>query len=217
MENISEDGKLRKRANGQGSVNFDKRRGKWRARWTVQTARGPKREEAYANSETEAEALIYKGLGRWEEYQRVLDMIDETAATHVYFIQCVAGGPIKIGTAQDVDNRLKAIQACCPYPLRVLHVIQGASQAVEAKLHKRFAALRLHGEWFDANSELLTYIHKLTVGQDKRRKRAKDAQHRRELYEFMESYRERNKSINLSNAPDGGQRHVMPRSTSDSN
>lgn len=162
----------KKRPNGHGSIQFVPERNRWRARYTIHTDGGPQRKSVYGRSEQEAMAKMYEALGWWEDYQRVLDEIDEESGEHVYFIQGVVGGPVKIGTATDVDRRLKTIQACSPVPLCVLHVLQGAGRIVETKLHQRFALFRLHGEWFDNRPELLGYVQKLKVGQDRRLARA---------------------------------------------
>jgi hypothetical protein len=76
----------------------------------------------------------------------------------VYFIQAVQGGPIKIGVAEDVDARLSALQTGSPLPLRVLAILPSSGRYGEAQLHQRFAATRLHGEWFEATPELLAFI-----------------------------------------------------------
>lgn len=76
----------------------------------------------------------------------------------VYFIQAVTGGLIKIGVARDPGQRLAEIQRMCPVPLRIVGSIPRVGHAGEADLHKRFAASRRHGEWFEATPELCDYI-----------------------------------------------------------
>ena len=73
----------------------------------------------------------------------------------IYFIQAVDGGPIKIGvTDQHPNRRLEQFQAGCPVKLCVLGTTPG-DQWAEDRLHKRFAAHRLHGEWFEPVDELV--------------------------------------------------------------
>lgn len=74
----------------------------------------------------------------------------------VYFIT-FEGGPIKIGKALDVKKRLSALQTSSPETLFVLGAISGGSE-MEASLHKQFSHLRLRGEWFRRESELLSFI-----------------------------------------------------------
>ena len=76
----------------------------------------------------------------------------------VYFIQAVDGGPIKIGVSTNVPRRLLELQLCCPCKLRILGVIPGCNPELEPEIHARFAALRLHGEWFTPAEGLFEYI-----------------------------------------------------------
>jgi hypothetical protein len=71
----------------------------------------------------------------------------------VYFIQAGDDGPIKIGWALDPTARLKELQVGCPEPLRLLMTIADDGE-LESQLHRRFASLRLRGEWFRAEQEL---------------------------------------------------------------
>ncbi len=75
----------------------------------------------------------------------------------VYFIQPAQGGLIKIGVAQHLPSRLATLQTGSPLELRVIAVMQGG-EPVERELHKRFAADRRHGEWFEPSPELLDFI-----------------------------------------------------------
>lgn len=79
----------------------------------------------------------------------------------VYFIGW-AGGPVKIGVAIDVDIRLRTLQCACPYELAVLAKSPGGT-AKERSYHRRFAAHRLHGEWFERAPEIVGEIEKLNA------------------------------------------------------
>jgi hypothetical protein len=70
---------------------------------------------------------------------------------YTYLVQCVLGGPVKVGTAVDPDKRLVELQTGSPYPLGVLHVLPCNCEAL---LHRRFSDWRLCGEWF-ANEDRL--------------------------------------------------------------
>lgn len=65
----------------------------------------------------------------------------------VYFIQGASGGPIKIGTSRDVEDRIRGLQSCSPVRLVLLGVAAGDIR-LERALHRRLAPHRLHGEWF---------------------------------------------------------------------
>ena len=75
----------------------------------------------------------------------------------VYFLQQDKGDPIKIGKAQNIEKRFSDIQNMLPVRLRVLATIPGGFE-LEGQLHKRFAASRLHGEWFRPTPGLLALI-----------------------------------------------------------
>jgi|SRR5579859_1366545 len=73
----------------------------------------------------------------------------------VYFVQSVIGGPIKIGKSVDPMARLIQLQSGSPFQLRLLAT---TAKDIELELHERFAADRLHGEWFHPSQELRDYI-----------------------------------------------------------
>lgn len=74
----------------------------------------------------------------------------------IYFIQAEGIGHVKIGytDGDDVSDRAAALQTGSPVPLRVLGTILGTLED-EKNLHRRFAAHRVHGEWFKPVPELL--------------------------------------------------------------
>jgi hypothetical protein len=77
----------------------------------------------------------------------------------VYFVQGGETGPIKIGQTDNIDMRLRAMQATSPVKLNLRGIIvDPRKKKREAKLHERFAATRLHGEWFEPTRQLLAYI-----------------------------------------------------------
>lgn len=77
-----------------------------------------------------------------------------------YFIQGVDGGPIKIGRSVDPLSRLSSLQTGSPVVLKMLATVPGELLPEEA-LHKAFADLRTHGEWFSADPQLLSLIESL--------------------------------------------------------
>lgn len=71
----------------------------------------------------------------------------------IYFIQVGQGGPVKIGiTKGPVAERLRVLQAACPYELRVAAIIFDAHPVVESHLHGRFHSGRIRGEWFKGST-----------------------------------------------------------------
>jgi len=77
---------------------------------------------------------------------------------HVYFIQSEQGGPIKIGSASNVEQRLESLQTAHAYPLKIIAVFPHAGLKTEKMLHERFAKYRLNGEWFEWNLEIKEII-----------------------------------------------------------
>lgn len=93
-------------------------------------------------------------LRKWQEERkrRVRDAV-------VYFVQR-GHGPIKIGMAIDVRNRLLTLQNGTPEPLRLLGTVPGG-QKMELEMHRRFAAYRIGGEWFRCKGELAEFVKTL--------------------------------------------------------
>jgi len=84
---------------------------------------------------------------------------DERAATDecVYWIQEGTDGPIKIGRTCNVRKRRKELQTGNARRLNVLATVPG-DRHTERTLHLTFAHLRLDGEWFKPEPDLLQYI-----------------------------------------------------------
>jgi len=77
----------------------------------------------------------------------------------VYFIASESG-PIKIGKAANPESRCKELQTSHHERLTILATCTGGSD-VETAYHRRFAAHRLNGEWFERCPELLAEIERL--------------------------------------------------------
>ncbi len=73
-------------------------------------------------------------------------------------------GPIKIGHSKDLHRRMAEIALIVGYPVTLLATANG-SYFREAHYHKRFAAHRLHGEWFDRHPDILAEIARLSRAQ----------------------------------------------------
>lgn len=76
----------------------------------------------------------------------------------VYFAQVAGNGPIKIGfTRKCLEMKLRRLRWACPYPLVILATMDGTAPE-EKRLHARFGAHRIHGEWFHPSPVLLAFI-----------------------------------------------------------
>lgn len=81
----------------------------------------------------------------------------------VYFIGGDEG-PIKIGLSNGPLERLAQFQVGSPVRLRI-HALADGGLALERDYHRRFAAHRLHGEWFSPAPEILAEIDRLCAQQ----------------------------------------------------
>lgn len=76
----------------------------------------------------------------------------------VYFIGARSLARVKIGQTQGSPHeRMRALQTGSPERLEVLAMVHGGP-SLEAELHERFAASRVHGEWFDRTPELDAFL-----------------------------------------------------------
>lgn len=82
-------------------------------------------------------------------------------ASAVYFVQQGNGGPIKVGTTNDLQRRLAQLQTASPSDLVLIAVAPGGAE-LEASIHARCAEFRLRGEWFRAEDALLDAIAEVT-------------------------------------------------------
>jgi predicted GIY-YIG superfamily endonuclease len=86
-------------------------------------------------------------------------------AHFVYFILNEDSNAIKIGRAKDLAKRMKSLQTSSPAKLKLIKSVQveggEEAQELEQSLHKKFSEIRLAGEWFKAEVNLLEYICQL--------------------------------------------------------
>lgn len=78
----------------------------------------------------------------------------------VYFIQMGEDGDIKIGTTANIHQRFRTLQTACHKPLRVLAMLRGGAE-LEEQMHRRFAHLRTHLEWFRPGEDLMEFLVKI--------------------------------------------------------
>jgi DNA-binding NtrC family response regulator len=78
----------------------------------------------------------------------------------IYFIQSDRPrGPIKIGHTNkfEADSRISALQTGSAFTLSLLCIIQGTIED-EKRLHKKFEHLKIKGEWFRPDKELIDFV-----------------------------------------------------------
>jgi hypothetical protein len=74
---------------------------------------------------------------------------------YTYFVR--NGEAIKIGHTALPKARMMDLQIASPEPLNILAIVSNTI-IKEADAHRKFAHLRIRGEWFRAESELLEFI-----------------------------------------------------------
>lgn len=85
----------------------------------------------------------------------------------VYFIVSDESQTVKIGWAYNPEKRRRELQTGSPFTLRIATTVTGG-QGEEAKLHRRFAHLRIRsdGEWFYLKDELAAHLEELATEQN---------------------------------------------------
>lgn len=78
----------------------------------------------------------------------------------VYFARASATGAIKIGSSNDIVERIRGLQTAQSGAIELLAQAPG-SKAYERLLHVRFDHLRLRGEWFLPEPELISFIERV--------------------------------------------------------
>jgi hypothetical protein len=75
----------------------------------------------------------------------------------VYFVQGEFGGGIKIGYSKTPESRLKQLQTSYPDTLKILVLVPGSNKD-EKSYHRKFEHIKLNGEWFKPEKELIDEI-----------------------------------------------------------
>ena len=84
---------------------------------------------------------------------------DQEINPDIYFIQGEMTQNIKIGVSKNPERRMRSLESS--EPLNLLAIIKEGGTVKEKKLHRQFKHLRLHGEWFRPDKELLEFIDNL--------------------------------------------------------
>jgi hypothetical protein len=83
-------------------------------------------------------------------------------ATHLYVIEVIDRGPVKIGISAEPVIRLRALQIGYPYRLEILARCCGGEEP-EATVHALFGE-RLLGEWFRRSARVRIFIDMISCG-----------------------------------------------------
>src|SRR6266446_2814141 len=71
----------------------------------------------------------------------------------IYVIGCRATKRMKIGITENIDKRFDEIQSLSPSELEICFQFASTNNELELYLHRKFRHLRLHGEWFQPDSD----------------------------------------------------------------
>ncbi len=74
-----------------------------------------------------------------------------------YIIQAGPTGPVKIGRADDPEDRMRTLQTGQAEELRIIRIVDTPYDC-EGAFHERFAEHRLRGEWFRFHADMMTFI-----------------------------------------------------------
>jgi hypothetical protein len=72
----------------------------------------------------------------------------------MYIIRAGYAGPVKIGKADCIPDRVRGLQTAHYEELRVSRVVHADA---ERQFHERFSHLRIRGEWFHFDEEMLSF------------------------------------------------------------
>jgi hypothetical protein len=96
----------------------------------------------------------------WDRYTLTIDE-DANAVGGVYFAGFAEY--VKIGWSTNVNARLRELQTGAPERLRLYTVLPGIRDK-EKDTHRRFAHLRLQGEWFRRAPDLVEFMEQVKAG-----------------------------------------------------
>lgn len=102
-------------------------------------------------------ARVQESRPKAKAVRRSIREILKNRPGEIYFIRMGQDGPIKIGFSGNVATRFAGLQIGCPHELSLLGRMPGGLDD-ERRLHARFDALRIRGEWFRPEPELLAFI-----------------------------------------------------------
>lgn len=116
----------------------------------------PKLAEITGEPQTPKKAALLAGMFMAIEYGK--ENAKDRGPGWVYFVLADDLGLVKIGYADNVRTRLDTLRGMSPVGLTLLARIKG-DQVFERSLHKKFAHLKDHGEWFRYTMEMHAYLN----------------------------------------------------------
>lgn len=80
----------------------------------------------------------------------------------VYVLRDSATNRLKIGTSKHPSSRIAHLQRMCSNELELVHLLPGGRE-LETEMHRALVDSRLHGEWFEADENVLNYLKRKTT------------------------------------------------------
>ena len=97
--------------------------------------------------------------------QQALDTVSQppSGIRGVYFVLATGTDRVKIGCTSHFPSRIGDLESGSPLPLELLSFFNCLDDPapLELAMHERFAASRLHGEWFRVTPEMLEFLRDL--------------------------------------------------------
>jgi hypothetical protein len=84
----------------------------------------------------------------------------------IYVIEESINGPIKIGTAVNLEKRLKSLQCGNPRQLNIIMTFEGGP-VLENKIQKDLSKYKIRDEWFYRVDEVFSYLKNLSTIEPK--------------------------------------------------
>jgi hypothetical protein len=86
----------------------------------------------------------------------------------VYFVRCTSTDLVKVGYASHMPSRLSELQTGSASELVLERTIAAVDRAEEKQLHARFAAKRVHREWFRLTREEVAAVGENVTAAERR-------------------------------------------------
>lgn len=116
-------------------------------------------------SEAEARVRLIRAQLAAGAPVRFTDLPAPLAYRWIYFVRMGITGPIKIGSAVNVDRRIRQLQTANPYTLWLMAKVPWV-EGEERRLQESFAHAQLSGEWFRPVPELVAHVAALSGEND---------------------------------------------------
>ncbi len=108
--------------------------------------------------DTKVEGYFRKlGYDAEHELKTELNLDILASSGFIYFIQC--GSFVKIGIAENVHSRLRALKIAAPEPIKIINFFEDKNAgSVEKNFHRLLKKYHSNGEWFKLDNDIINFI-----------------------------------------------------------